>query len=200
MQIEHLSGVEKNLWLQIGGYLAEKLTYPTAVKLVRKGILSAQKYLKEIHETSYSRYWIVKNTILPRAVIYKILKESGYDADALMTEYMKRNAEPSHAKLLKLEQLPFFYELFSTGFILLVKHCDAWASETESEQHFSAGTIHKCLWHEICIQIDCPEACAYFCKSDEYAYSNLKKIGFHRTQTLGTGGNCCDFVFYRRKD
>ena len=29
-------------------------------------------------------------------------------------------------------------------------------------------------------------------------YGGLKKLGFTRTQTLGTGGTCCDFHFFRK--
>ena len=28
-------------------------------------------------------------------------------------------------------------------------------------------------------------------------YGSLKKIGFTRTQTLGYGGDCCDFHFFK---
>ncbi|MCR4731384.1 MAG: L-2-amino-thiazoline-4-carboxylic acid hydrolase, partial [Saccharofermentans sp.] len=29
-------------------------------------------------------------------------------------------------------------------------------------------------------------------------YGNLKKLGFTRSQTLGKGGECCDFHFYKK--
>lgn len=44
----------------------------------------------------------------------------------------------------------------------------------------------------------CPEACRFFCECDNYAFGDLKKVGFRRTQTLGTGGDCCDFHFYKK--
>ena len=36
-----------------------------------------------------------------------------------------------------------------------------------------------------------------FCESDFTTYGNLSGIVFERTQTLGTGGNLCDFKFSR---
>ncbi len=33
---------------------------------------------------------------------------------------------------------------------------------------------------------------------DDVTYGGLKKIGFTRTKTLGYGGNCCDFHFFRK--
>lgn len=38
----------------------------------------------------------------------------------------------------------------------------------------------------------------YFCDSDDITYRNLRKVGFRRTQTLGKGGEWCDFEFYRK--
>ena len=29
-------------------------------------------------------------------------------------------------------------------------------------------------------------------------YGELKKLGFSRTKTLGYGGDCCDFHFYKK--
>ena len=42
------------------------------------------------------------------------------------------------------------------------------------------------------------EACRFFCECDNYTYGDLKKVGFARTQTLGTGGEKCDFRFYKK--
>lgn len=36
-----------------------------------------------------------------------------------------------------------------------------------------------------------------FCDSDFATYGNLPGIKFERTQTLGSGGQCCDFKFIR---
>lgn len=40
-----------------------------------------------------------------------------------------------------------------------------------------------------------PELCKMSCIADEYSYGHMKNITFERTQTLGTGGVCCDFCF-----
>ncbi len=39
-----------------------------------------------------------------------------------------------------------------------------------------------------------------FCDVDNVTYGECRKIGFARTQTLGWGGCCCDFHFFRRND
>lgn len=59
------------------------------------------------------------------------------------------------------------------------------------------GSIHfdilDCPYCRYLSELGCPELTESFCKSDEYAYGNLKLIAFKRTQTLGTGGDKCDF-------
>ena len=47
----------------------------------------------------------------------------------------------------------------------------------------------------------CPEITQFFCKSDDVTYGNLHpKLVWGRTQTLGTGGECCDFRLYIKEE
>lgn len=59
-------------------------------------------------------------------------------------------------------------------------------------------TVKKCLWHTACVENGCEELCPLFCDVDDITYGGLKKIGFKRTKTLGYGGDCCDFHFYKK--
>ena len=59
-------------------------------------------------------------------------------------------------------------------------------------------TIKKCLWHDACVRFGCPELCRLFCDVDDVTYGGLRKIAFTRTKTLGYGGDCCDFHFYKK--
>ncbi len=59
-------------------------------------------------------------------------------------------------------------------------------------------TMKKCLWHTACIENNCEELCRLFCDVDNVTYGGLKKLGFSRTKTLGYGGDCCDFHFYKK--
>ena len=52
----------------------------------------------------------------------------------------------------------------------------------------------KCPYHDTCVEHGCPELCPCFCDSDDIAYDKLHpKLVWHRTKTLGRGGDCCDF-------
>ena len=73
----------------------------------------------------------------------------------------------------------------------------AWETQGFFNDYYDI-TITNCLWHNACKEFGCPELCAAFCDVDDITYGNLKKLGFTRTQTLGKGGDCCDFHFYKK--
>ena len=52
----------------------------------------------------------------------------------------------------------------------------------------------KCPYHDACVHYGCPELCHCFCDSDDITYDGMHpKLYWHRTKTLGRGGDCCDF-------
>ena len=59
-----------------------------------------------------------------------------------------------------------------------------------------AFNIRNCIYWDACQKYGCPELCEIFCKSDFVAMEGVSpQIRFGRTQTIGTGGSCCDFSF-----
>ena len=58
--------------------------------------------------------------------------------------------------------------------------------------------MKKCLWHTACVENGCAELCSLFCEVDNVTYGGLRTLGFARTQTLGYGGDCCDFHFFKK--
>ena len=58
-----------------------------------------------------------------------------------------------------------------------------------------------CPYFETCRNYGCPELTRFFCESDDITYGNLHpRLIWARTQTLGTGGECCDFRLHLRED
>lgn len=74
---------------------------------------------------------------------------------------------------------------------------DLWESTQAHGRDFFDARITKCLWHDACVDAGCPELCPLFCDVDDVNYGGLRKMGFSRTKTLGYGGDCCDFHFFR---
>ena len=64
-----------------------------------------------------------------------------------------------------------------------------------------ARDMTVCPYYETCKKYGCPELTQFFCKSDDITYGSLHpKLIWGRTQTLGTGGECCDFRLYVREE
>ena len=145
--------------------------------------------------------------ILPCIALYKtllkntLLKNNIPQADAY--EYLRHYlldtvAAGMHASTAKVEVIPGFFWLYRAGFLAVVRIAGLWESSQRSGKDFFDITIHKCLWHTACAEHGCPELCRLFCDADNVTYGGLRKIGFARTSTLGYGGSCCDFHFFKK--
>ena len=141
-------------------------------------------------------------TILPRIALYKALKESGLPENEVrihMQKYMLGVvAAKKHAAIQRMEIFPGFYAVYSKIFLKIMRTTDLQESTQKSEKNFYDITITRCLWHTACAENGCPELCGLFCDVDDVTYGGLKKIGFSRTKTLGRGGDCCDFHFFKK--
>lgn len=112
---------------------------------------------------------------------------------------VSKQAGEKYARLLKVPGMKIiFLKIFSRG----VKK--GFGPEAGFAHEFLTASgktlafhVNKCPYQSYCEKYGCPEIVHIFCKNDEYAYGNLPHIRFIRTQTLGTGGNCCDFRFER---
>lgn len=145
---------------------------------------------------------MLTGTILPRIALYKALQKDGFSEDDVhryMQKYMLDIvAAKKHSSTAKMELFPGFYSIYSKTFLKIMKTTDLQVSTQNSGKDFYDVTITKCLWHTACVENGCEELCRLFCDVDDVTYGGLKKIGFTRTKTLGYGGDCCDFHFFRK--
>lgn len=140
-------------------------------------------------------------TILPRIALYKILSEDCLEEDAYayIRKYMlDKVAAKKHSSTAKMELIPGFYSIYSNIFLKIMHTTDLQESVQEHGKDYFDITIKKCLWHTACVENDCAELCRFFCDVDDVTYGGLKKMGFTRTKTIGYGGDCCDFHFFKK--
>lgn len=72
--------------------------------------------------------------------------------------------------------------------------------EKKQENGFAAD-MTVCPYVETCKKYGCFELAQFFCKSDDITYGNMHpKLVWGRTKTLGTGGDCCDFSLWIKKN
>ncbi len=164
------------------------------------------KRLNEIIEGSKNKtenqMKTLAQTILPRIALYQIFLESELseeEANVLMRKYMiDVVAVKKHNSTAKMEKVPGFYGIYSRIFLKIMRTTDLQESMQKCGKDFYDITITKCLWHTACVENGCPKLCRLFCDVDDVTYGGLNKIGFSRTKTLGYGGDCCDFHFFRK--
>lgn len=141
----------------------------------------------------------IHNTILPRIAIYRALQQAmPEDAMGIMDETVKKQAMAMGGMLGSILKFPGMKGFFILMFrVAARKMFGPSAGFAQTFHHADKGSvmfdITQCPYCEVCSACGCWELTHTFCDSDVYCYGALPGIVFERTQTLGTGGACCDF-------
>lgn len=185
---------------EISEFLNEEFGAEKGKELLNKQEAILDEIIKNIKDKSENQKQTLIQTILPRIALYKAMLQG--DCENVyehMRKYMiDKVAKQKHLSMIKMERVPCFYFLYSNIFLRVVRKTDLWTSEQKHGKDYFDVTMKKCLWHTACVENNCEKLCPLFCDVDDVTYGDLKKIGFSRTKTLGYGGDCCDFHFYRK--
>lgn len=187
---------------QIKAFLTEKFGNDKGKNLFNKQEIILNELIKNIKDKSENQMKVLVQTILPRIALYKVLAKDGFseeDAYKYMQKYMiDKVATKKHSSTAKMEIIPGFYSIYSNIFLKIMRRTDLQESVQNYGKDYFDVTIKKCLWHTACVENGCEKLCRLFCDVDDVTYGGLRKIGFTRTETLGYGGDCCDFHFYKK--
>ena len=187
---------------QIKAFLIEEFGESKANTLFHSQEKTLDTLIENTKNKSENQMKTLVQTVLPRIALYKTLSKdslSKEDVYAYMRKYMlDKVAAKKHASTAKMELVPGVYSIYSHIFLKIMRTTDLQESVQSHTKDSYDVTITKCLWHTACQENGCEELCRLFCDVDDVTYGGLKKIGFTRTQTLGYGGDCCDFHFFRK--
>ena len=180
-------------------FLKEKLGAEQGEQIARLAKVRYQKLCEDLGGYSKSKQKVLRNNTLPRIALYQILLEQGVEQEKalkIMDEHMVRFAAiPMHKNYEKMDRMPLGWAFFKGGFTRIVSHSDLWDAEVKTARGEFTVTMHRCFWKDTFDRYGCPELCQFACRCDDITYGDLQHIGYHRTQTLGTGGTCCDFRY-----
>ena len=183
-------------------FLIEEFGVDNGKELFNKQEIMLNELIKNTKNKSENQMKTLVQTILPRIALYKVLSEEEFseeDTYQYMRKYMiDKVAKKKHSSTAKMELVPGFYTIYSKIFLKIMRTTDLQESEQNEGKNYYDITIKKCLWHTACVENSCANLCRLFCDVDDVTYGGLKKIGFTRTKTLGYGGDCCDFHFYKK--
>ena len=169
---------------------------------------SARERLRDIlyrYENIPPKEQMHTNLIFPHIAVYKSLLENH---SGMAMEIMEKGETAAAEKTVKLFQnvvkLPFGKAVFLKGF---AAGCKSGFGSDAGFRHIIYRADSKCYQMDVsacpyvkyCNAEGCVELTRIFCEIDVYAYGHLDGITFERTQTLGTGGEKCDFHLYSAK-
>ena len=148
----------------------------------------------------------LENQIMPGIAAYETLQTVMPKDEALQTihGYVEQRAHREKAAFLKLLRIPGLYRLVPGIFSRETpKLFGPTAGFAATDIQTSGGVwridMTRCPYHDACVQHGCPELCRCFCDSDDITYDGMHpKLYWHRTKTLGRGGDCCDFCLKLR--
>ena len=187
---------------QIKTFLMEEFDEEKAMHIWHEQEQMLSAFIMNLKDKSKSQRKTLIQTLLPRIALYRVLlkeglsKESAYEC---MQKYMMNKiAAKKHASMKKMEKVPGFYAIYSKIFLKYMRKTDLQESVQKCGKDYFDVTITACMWHQACVEYECPELCRIFCDVDDVSYGGLKKMGFSRTKTLGYGGDCCDFHFFKK--
>ena len=187
---------------QIKIFLIEEFGANNGNELFNKQEIILNELIKNTKEKSKNQIKTLIQTILPRIALYKALLKNDFseeDVYKYMRKYMiDKVAIKKHSSTAKMELIPGFYSIYSKIFLKIMRTTDLQESTQAYGNDYYDVTIKKCLWHTACVENGCENLCRLFCDVDDVTYGGLKKIGFTRTKTLGYGGDCCDFHFFKK--
>lgn len=203
----------------------KSITSKTAVKVIRRKPMPKaleigfresgyENYLKKVYSRTAELLTDNRDTgkalmthleqILPCIAFYETLTEITGSKEKALEEFEKwafLRIEKLSAMAKGIMKIPGLYKKVPD---LADKMLDSYFGEAggfksravPGGKHFSRD-MTVCPYYETCKRYGCPEITQFFCKSDDITYGNLHpKLVWGRTQTLGTGGECCDFKLY----
>lgn len=166
---------------------------------------AAEKRLTEIisrHENIPPKEQRHTNIIFPHIAVYKSLLENHSEmAMEIMEKGEAAAAEKSARMFRNIVKLPFGRAVFLKGFAAGCKAgfgSDAGFENVvyKADPKRYQMDVTACPYVKYCNAEGCGELTHIFCDNDVYAYGHLNGIIFERSQTLGTGGEKCDFLLY----
>ena len=143
----------------------------------------------------------LESQILPGIAAYETLQTVMPREQALQTvhDYVERRAWRLKKVFVRLLHIPGLYRKIPGIFAEQTPKLFGTAAGFAATDIQTTGGVWridmtKCPYHDACVQYGCPELCRCFCDSDDITYDGMHpKLVWHRTKTLGQGGDCCDF-------
>ena len=145
----------------------------------------------------------LNNTILPTCAVYKALLDADEpNALAVTHEALIGLCRTGNRMMQVILRIPGMKGLFmrmlpKMAMSMFGLDCGFDYTNFHADKTHLAMDTTLCPYCKYAALLGCEALMPTFCESDFATYGGLPGIHFERTQTLGTGGDCCDFRFIR---
>jgi hypothetical protein len=174
------------------GFLIERLGEEQGGRIALRQAERLSQLLGQVKGKSKNQTRTLKKDILPYVALYQVLQEARMDTRTL-DDYLVHLASAQGRRYRLIERLPFSFAVIRMLATQEMK-ADNWeVTFDRNDEHMLQFTVTKCLWHDTCVELGCPEICETFCDGDDLTLGSMKTIAFRRSKTLGKGGDSCDF-------
>jgi hypothetical protein len=146
----------------------------------------------------------LKVRILPGLAIYNSLLEVNDDPEKVLAEMEPLFKSAFFTQRMQgirlLNNLPDPFPLVRPVLKMMTRDDYLPGSQevVEDTPDCYAVTVYRCFILDVLTRHHAAELTALYCKTDDWLAEALPKISWQRTQTLGRGGDCCDFRWCRQ--
>ena len=144
----------------------------------------------------------LEENILPGLALYQELLADGIEQEAaleVVEQLVMALLRPRRQVMEALGKLPFFYQLTRAMLPGMMKNFppEGWETEwVEVSDERLAFNMHRCFYLDTFTAYGASELTPIYCSGDDFLYADAwPQVRFERTQTLGRGGELCDFCF-----
>jgi hypothetical protein len=145
----------------------------------------------------------LKTRILPGLALYQTLLDQNHDRPKTLADVDLLFRAAFFAGMVPgiriLSRLPDPFPLVKLALQLMARqeYLPGSVRVVEDTQDCFAMNVYRCMIFDTLTAHGAPELTALFCNTDDWLAEEMPNIRWERTQTLGRGGDRCDFCWRR---
>jgi hypothetical protein len=190
-------------WQQVLSSLYDERT--ARMLVARAAVLHTCYWLEDANGVQRSDRQTLRTRVLPGLAIYMALLEINEDRDKVLSQMEELfKAAFFTTQLRGIRLLNSFPDPFPIVRPVLrsmprTAYLPGSQEIMEDTRDCFAISVYRCFILDVLTRHQAAELTPLFCLTDDWLSEAMPKIGWERTNTLGRGGDCCDFRWYRKK-
>ncbi|MFI3257284.1 MAG: L-2-amino-thiazoline-4-carboxylic acid hydrolase [Spirochaetales bacterium] len=193
----------KSIFLQqIESFIQKQYGEQKSKKIIATAWARYEELCAENADEAQFMYPHTRDRIYPGIASFDAMLAHGATRDEaanLIFEYYSWRSAKMGKKIRSIMKFPGLYKKAPTIFKKMLGKMFSTEAGFATKDYATPKTavrfdMIQCPYVQICAKYGCAEIVKSYCHADILSFGNMhKNVVFHRTQTLGEGGTCCDF-------